>query len=529
MFKPYRLGALLGAVILTSGCAVNATRALADRHSSVALAPQDGVLTHAFVAPADSGGRSGYHMISVGLDGLAARLELIGTAQHCLDVQYYIFRNDESGSLIAQALLKAADRGVRIRILMDDGEDVDGDERLFSLAAHPQVEMRVYNPFDYRGHVRLFRALDFTLHKSRLDHRMHDKLLVADSAVAVIGGRNLGDQYFQIDSASQFGDDDVVVAGPMVAKLSQVFDEFWNNPFSTPAQAFEPKALIAGPALEAYRHELANRHRQDIFESELVKRLASGEPLASLTSGKTPLSWAEAKLVYDSPDKMSVYAGDSQGSLIYEPIDERTASATSDLMMITPYLVPSPKEMQLIKAARRRGVSVRILTNSLVAAPAVTPHAGYTHYRRALLEEGVEMHEIRALVAGTKGIGQSRRMSKHGNYALHAKLYVFDSKSLFVGSMNFDQRSRRLNTEIGLIIESPELAREAARRFNSLTELQNSYWVSLSTPVRGAPSHLIWKTAQGADINELTEEPARDFWQRLRLRVASLLPIDDEL
>src|SRR6201996_2849983 len=182
-------------------------------------------------------GHSGFHIISAGVDGFLTRIELINAAEKTLDLQYYIFRGDETGSLIRQALTQAARRGVRIRILVDDADTLPGDERIFALAELPTVEVRVYNPWHYRGHIELFRNIEFLTHHSRLDYRMHNKLLVADDAVALVGGRNIGDQYFQIDPQSQFADDDVFTGGPVIAQIASSFDEFWNSKLAIPAEA----------------------------------------------------------------------------------------------------------------------------------------------------------------------------------------------------------------------------------------------------------------------------------------------------
>jgi cardiolipin synthase C len=463
-------------------------------------------------------------MLSAGLDGLAARLELIDHAEKTLDLQYYIFRADESGTLVMLALLRAADRGVRIRVLVDDGESVAGDERLFALAAHPLVQIRVFNPFDYRGHAAIPRAVDFTLHKGRLDHRMHNKLLVVDNALALIGGRNIGNQYFQIDPNSQFGDDDVLAYGPIVPKLSGVYDLFWNSMEAVPIQAIDPQHSSA-TALAALRATASDPHQLGQFQAELDRRLASGAPLAGLLSQATPLDWTTAELVYDSPDKAAQGNDGESAKQLYPAIAARAAQLTRELLMITPYFVPSDAEMSTITQARQRHVRVAFLTNSLESAPDVVAHAGYTRHRAALLAAGVEAYEIRALPEGaTRGTGQPKRLSNYGNYGLHAKLYIFDRRSLFVGSMNFDQRSKHINTEIGLIVDSPSMARAAADRFGALASLKNAYTVTA-----GPDASLHWRTERDGKVVESAQEPARSAWQRFESRFLIIIPLDTEL
>jgi cardiolipin synthase C len=475
----------------------------------------------------DHGSDSGFRLISTGIDGLTARLEMIDASQRTLDVQSYIFRADNSGNLVVQALLRAADRGVRIRILVDDGETVRGDERILALAAHDGFEVRIYNPLRYRGHKRILRDAEFLFNKSRLDYRMHNKLMVADNAVAIIGGRNIGDQYFQIDPQSQFGDDDLVVAGSIVQRLSGVFDEFWNGPLAIPAQAFD-KRETSERALSDYQ-KILDGYRQRLTAKQLDKAQAKPkQPFTDIVSGNAPLHWAPVELVYDSPDKKDTDKGTAPGQLIYKALVKQANAVSTELLIVTPYFIPSPDELAALAGERERHARVRVLTNSLEAAPSAEAHSGYMHYRTPLLEEGVELYELRALLGDVRGSGEGKAIANRGNYALHAKLFVFDRRMAFVGSMNFDQRSKHLNTEIGLLIASPELASEIAARFDALTQLDNSYSVTLSEGAKGT-QHLIWSTREAGQVVHYDTEPAKDAWQRTKVKLLTVLPLDKEL
>ena len=472
-------------------------------------------------AAADHASQSGFHIFPVGVDGFLTRIELIDAAARTLDLQYYIFRGDETGATIRAALKRAAARGVRIRILVDDADTVPGDEQLFDLASVPNVEVRVYNPWAYRGHVSLFRNLEYLTHHSRLDYRMHNKLLIADQTVALAGGRNIGDQYFQVDPDSQFADDDVFTIGAAVGPMQKCFDEFWNNDLAIPSQALhEPDTTSTKsprPHLSASKAAAAGFHLQD--------KLAAGEPLAGLLSGATALVWANSQVVYDSPNKKDVKDGHRAGRLMYGPVAEAAANAQREMLLITPYLVPARSEMKLLQGQLARGARVAILTNSLESAPELSAHAGYAHFRPGLLSEGVELYEVRSHLESTRGSGQSKRVSAAGNFALHAKLMVFDREHLYIGSMNFDQRSHALNTELGLIIDSPELARQTVDRFDAMTRPESAYSVRFADPGK----HLLWHyREQGRDVGQATE-PARSPWQRFKVRLISLLPIDSEL
>ncbi len=454
---------------------------------------------------------------------------MINAAERTLDLQYFIFRQDETGQLLTDAILRAADRGVRVRVLVDDGDTLEGDEQIAALASHPQIAIRIFNPFAYRGHSELFRSVEFAFNASRLDYRMHNKLLVADNAIALVGGRNIGDQYFQVDPDSQFGDDDVFTAGPVVKQLSNVFDEFWSS-----ASAIPVEGLAGGghtdAGLDAYRKALDEHRRQLKMDgTDYASRVASGEPLAGLMDGRLPLVWAHVQLVYDSPEKKRVENGEMIGKLMHRTVAKAAAAVQSELLMVTPYFIPGDAGMRMFMDLRRRGVRVRVLTNSLDSTPELVAQAGYMRYRKPLLEQGVELYEVRALLGNARGSGETLAATRSGNYALHAKLFVFDRQRLYIGSMNFDQRSRNLNTEIGLIIDSQELAQQTATRFESIVAPANSYGLSLRADAAGGSSHLLWRTQENLKIIEYDVEPARSDWQRAKVNFLSLLPLDNEL
>ncbi len=474
-------------------------------------------------------GTSAFRMVTVGVDGFLARVQMINAAERTLDLQYFIFRADETGKLLAEAVLRAADRGVRVRLLLDDGEAKPGDEQTAALDAHPQIEIRAYNPFSYRGPSVFMRALEFAFNSSRLDYRMHNKLMVVDNAIAIVGGRNVGDQYFQINPESQYADDDVFAAGPVVKQLSGTFDEFWNCDLSIPMRALT-KEMTSDAALASYRQILTD-HRQQVKSdgTDYASRVASGQPLADTLSGKLPLVWASSQLVFDSPDKKRVEKGEMVGRLMHKPVAAAVAAVKTELLMITPYLIPGDEGMKLFTDIRKRDAKVSILTSSLEATTVILAQAAYMRYREPLLERGVEIYEIRSLLGNSRGSGQPVNISRFGNYSLHAKLFVLDRERLFVGSMNFDQRSMHLNTEIGLIIDSPELARQAVARFEAMSSPPNAYQVLLAPRDGGNTPPLVWRTQENGKLVEYDREPARSNGQRVMVRLLSLLAVDDEL
>ena len=476
-------------------------------------------------------GQSGFRILSVGVDGFLARAQMIDAAEQTLDLQYYIFRGDETGRLIADALLRAANRGVRVRVLVDDGDTLKGDEQLVALDVNPKIEIRIFNPFAYRGHSKTLRTLEFLFNWSRLDYRMHNKLFVADNSIALVGGRNIGNQYFQVDPDSQFADDDVFVAGPVAVQLSATFDQFWNSALAIPAQALgHARRSPAGVA--SRRARVRPRQQMQTLQTEgidYVQRIAAGEPYMGLISGRLPLVWANARVIADSPEKKKVMQGERAGRLMARPVADATRAVQTELLVITPYFVPADQELQLLTDLRKRDIHVRILTNSLESAPELLAHSGYMHYRKGLLRDGVEVHEVRALLGTTSGSGQTAAVSRHGNYSLHAKLFVFDRQELFVGSMNFDQRSLQLNTEVGLMIDNPELAQQTAVRFEAMAQRENSYALALRATQPGKRPRLVWQTLENGQHVQYTRAPARSAWQRFKVRILSWLPLGGEL
>jgi len=480
-------------------------------------------------ASGQNSGQSGFRIFNAGVDGFLMRLEMINAAERTLDLQYYIFRGDESGRLISDALSRAADRGVRVRVLVDDGETVAGDEQLLALSGHAAIEIRIFNPWAYRGHSKVLRGVEFLLRHSRLDYRMHNKMLVADGAVALVGGRNIGDQYFQIDPESQFADDDVFVGGPITQEMSSRFDEFWNSMLAIPAAALARRDSRNPPSSSSGQPGNPRAGKAIVAGFNYSEKLATGEPLAGIMSGQLPLVWANSRFVCDSVDKKSVVAGKKVGDLMYEPVAQMAAQVQSELLVVTPYFVPAKGELHLLESRLQQGVRIGVLTNSLESNPDVAAHAGYMHYRVALLQDGVELHEVRSLLGDSRGSGESRQMSRFGHFALHAKLYILDRKELFIGSMNFDVRSRRLNTEMGLIIDNAELAQQEAVRFEAMARPENSYTVGLRPGRERSSPRLVWRTYEGGKSVEYDSEPARSTWQKAKAEFLSLLPLDSEL
>jgi putative cardiolipin synthase len=490
-----------------------------------------GLGAHFAAAARDHPGAAGLALLNAGLDGLRVRLQLIDAAERALDLEYYIFRGDDSGRLLIAALARAADRGVRVRILVDDGDTVAGDEQLFGLVGRANVELRVFNPFRYRGHSLVLRAVEFVFDSGRLDYRMHNKLLVVDGALALLGGRNVGNEYFQVSPAAQLADDDIVVVGAAVPTLAATFDEFWNHRLAVPARALgyaaRPTPAAPGVAPAAAAPTLAEPAPGG--GPDFVSTLAGEEPLAGLLAGRRPLVWAVATVLHDRPDRKATGDGRRHGRLLAEVLIAAATDATRELIVITPYFIPAPDERRAVDALRARQVAVRVVTNSLESTTDLLAQAAYSRARPALLAEGVELHELRARPTLAPGTGQPARLSRFGNLGLHAKFIVIDRRLLFVGSLNFDGRSRFINTEIGLLIASPALAAEGAARFAALATPADTWTVTLVPGAPAAPTQLAWTGLVDGRARTTTREPARHAWRRAGLHLLMLVPFESEL
>ncbi|HET6801575.1 MAG TPA: phospholipase D family protein [Casimicrobiaceae bacterium] len=522
------LAALLALVaLLLSACATLPPGANQPKAESTALErPEDTALGRKVEPRAKAHpGLSAFRLFASGSDALSLRVQMADSAQRTLDVQYFIFKDDDSGRLLMSALLRAASRGVRVRMLIDDTEARGQDDRVAVLAAHANIDVRLYNPFFYRGSVAMLRYTEFALTASRLNYRMHNKLFIADNEIAVVGGRNIGDEYFDSGDEPQFGDYDVFTMGPITRQLSKSFDEYWNSTLAVPVRALLG-TVPSQPKLRQMEDQLA-AHLDGMRDSPQVKAIRTGDPLASLLNSETAVAWAKAEVVADSPDKANVEGGNAIGALIRRRLLETTAEARNELLIVSPYLVPGEKGMALLTSLRARGVNIRILTNSLLSTDVLAVHAGYRRYRVPLLELGVDLYEVKPLPGKPNPRGGVLKTPSSGQFSLHAKAFVFDRRKIFIGSANFDARSLNLNTEIGLIIESPELARQVVARFDAIASPANSFVLALDE--RNGSRDVIWQSLKDGKPITYKEEPGDDRWREFIVDLYATLPIEDQL
>ena len=477
-------------------------------------------------------GVSGFRLFPRGVDGLLLRAQLIREAERSLDIQYYIFVEDYTGKLLLAELLRAADRGVRIRLLIDDLNSYGRPETRATLAAitkHEKIEVRLFNPFAYRGDVLLLHRFDLVLNAPRINHRMHNKLMVADGAVAVVGGRNVADEYFGTGAMTvRFADFDVAAFGPVVPELAKSFDAYWNCALSIPQEAVAP---MAAQESEAEAHAVLRENLGDADLQDLVRRLDKGDPLTGMLEGRLPLSWANAVVVADPPEKAMPGSSAAFVSPTARVLNGRMNDVGHELVIISPYFIPGPTGLAVLEDLRKRGAGVRVLTNSLASTDVPVVHSAYRRYRPPLLDAGVEIFEVRPVPGQPRSERESFGSGSGGSgapFALHAKAYVFDRERVFLGSANLDPRSLELNTEVGLLIESPELAAQVIAKFDQFAASSNSYRVVRESNDALGPA-LRWRASVDGKSVEWTYEPDTTQWQRMKVELLSFLPIEGQL
>jgi putative cardiolipin synthase len=459
---------------------------------------------------AQHSGQSGFALMKLGRAAFTSRIAMTELAERTLDLQYYIWEGDKTGRILAERLVRAADRGVRVRVLIDDNGLGGSDAGVASLDAHPNIEIRIFNPFATRG----FHAWDFITDFKRVNHRMHNKIMVMDNAVAIVGGRNIGDHYFGVNTNANYRDLDIVAGGPIVREISNVFDYFWNGDWAVPIKALVDETY-SEPELKAEVQRIRNTIAADEYPYPLDDDLqALRERLREIRDN---LIWAEGGIVYDDPAAV-------EEATMNEAMHRKFDTLEKELLIESAYFVPGDRGVAAAAKLEEKGVRVRILTNSLASNDVVAAHAGYAKYRKELIENGVEMHELRPDIVKDRktsiisGLGESKA-------ALHTKALVFDSEAVFIGSFNLDPRSANINTEAGLYVESKELAARLTEYMDEGTAPENSYRVILD-----GDDDLYWvaRNDEGEEIR-FEKEPQSTFWQRFMSGLIGLLPVESQL
>ena len=496
---------ILGAIalgLLVSGCASLPKNV--ERERSIALtATEDTRLGRAVAQPvAANPGQSGIYPLAIARDAFAARVLLARVAERSLDLQYFVWHDDTTGKLPFEEVWRAAERGVRVRMLLDDAYTRGLDKTIAILDAHPNIEIRLFNPFPNRN----FRLGDFATDFARVNRRMHNKSFTADNQVTIVGGRNVGDEYYGADANVGFMDLDALAVGPVVREVSREFDLFWNSESAFPAASVVPLAAHEGATqmLEGWekagREPDALRYVSAVRDTPLVRQLLDGE---------LQLEWTTARVIHDDPSK--VLQPPERTELHMLPhLEEALGRPMRELDLVSPYFVPGADGTASLGALGERGVKVRVLTNSLAATDVSVVHAGYAKYREELVRGGVRLYELKPILQA-----KDRERMGGSDASLYAKTFSVDRSRIFVGSFNFDPRSARLNTEMGLVVESPALA---ARLSDALDRdlARNAYEVRLSG------NDLVW--IDGTERHD--SEPGAGMFRRLWIGFLSILPIE---
>jgi putative cardiolipin synthase len=463
-------------------------------------------------------GLTGAYPLADGTDAFGARVGLVRAAARTLDVQYYILEPDETGFAFLAELLSAADRGVRVRLLLDDIHTAGLQDMLAAAASHPNIEVRLFNPFVHRR----ARWLDALTDLGRISRRMHNKSLTADNAVTIVGGRNIGGEYFGVKPDLDFSDLDLLTVGPVVAQVSAQFDRYWNS-----QQAYPIAALVDArrDGLRALRGELgraAMRHPGGRFDA------GQGREAQAIVQGQLPpFFWGAGTVIADPPEKVVQPLQDSERH-VASGLLELLGQARAELILVSPYFVPGERGVRWLQGLVRRGVRVEVITNSFAATDVTAVHAGYARYREVLLRSGIVLYEMKPS-AQTVLARQSRRGSQTGpsRSSLHAKAYMRDRHTVVVGSFNLDHRSAHLNTEMGVVVGNEALCASLYDDFVRKI-LDVAYRVELAGDASGG-RRLAWVTREGAREVRYDKEPGVGAFDKAYLELLERLPIEDQL
>ena len=455
---------------------------------------------------------SGFFKLFRNDDAMRWRLLLADMAEETLDMQYFIWKGDASGDLLLDRVIKAADRGVRVRILVDDIYVIGADRTVAALSQHPQIEVRLFNPMKGRSSSLLLFVLEFLGNIEQLNHRMHNKLIVADNRFAIVGGRNIGKEYFGLNPKHNFTDFDVVAFGPVAKKVSASFDIYWNNQWAYPGEAllqnYKNQELLP-QLLEELQEHLSKKERL-LVEFQQNKQDWNNLLLKLEQYKKSGTS----KVIYDEP----LIGEEIPPVQLVETLGELAVNAQNELLISTPYFIPHEDFYNDVPNMIAKGVHVVVLTNSLGSTNHPIVHSGYKKHRKNLIKMGVELFEMRHDASAREKFDTPPVQSEA--FGLHAKYMIIDRKFTFVGSLNLDPRSIYINTEMGLIIDSEKLAEAVTQEFKEELKPENSWQVLLDEKDR-----LYWKA--GDEI--IRRDPARFFWQRFQSWFFGLFDLDDQL
>ncbi len=512
-----RLAPVLALALLFSACA-SLPDDLQQEHSQTWQQPEETFLGRAIAeaAPEDPT-LSGVELLAEPEPAFTTRFAIANLAERSLDLQYYLWKGDNTGLALVHQVLKAADRGVQVRVLMDDIYHTGRDRAYRILDEHPNVQVRLFNPIGNRG---VGRWGNYLGRKSELNHRMHNKIFLVDNAAAILGGRNIGDDYFGIDPKLIFHDLDVLAVGPAAREAGEAFDLYWNSDRSYPMAVVDPEPLPPD-ALESWRRELDANIGGFIAKLPYAVPLEGQPLLDALQELEDDLTWAPAGIIVDPLDR---FEGSGERS-VFEELGERLNEvATDEVVIQTAYLIPTQEGIDAVARNVDRGIRYRVMTNSLLSNNHISVHGHYQKYRKALLEAGVELYELRADTELVEYYRSTDQKLADSNAGLHTKAFVVDGRYSMIGSYNLDPRSRIWNSEIGLLVDSEPFAEKVLAVMNRQFEPENSYRVDLDE--RGK---LRWTLDLPEGEQTWTKDPEAPWYKRWSARFIGWLPIEQEL
>lgn len=458
---------------------------------------------------------SGLMLVSSNTQAFALRALTARQAGRSLDLQYYYWRDDLTGRLLGREVLAAADRGVRVRLLIDDINTRTGDRTYAILDSHPHIEVRLFNPSRSRTSP-LKRGIELVLRAFSVNRRMHNKAWIADGRLAVVGGRNIGDAYFDAHQSANFRDMDLCMVGPAVAETEAIFDRFWNSDTVLPISAFH----LTRPARRARQLDRLRAKLEKVAKGEAAKpyleRLHREADVAAVLNGQAAFHWtSEARVISDPPEKI---LDKHEGDWISRAILPALETAQKSIAIISPYFIPGARGVAMLENLVKRGVNCAVLTNSLAATDVVAVHGAYSGYRKPVLRAGVRLFELQPEF-------RQHRMSLFGSSgaSLHTKAFTVDGAGGFVGSFNFDPRSISLNTEMGVLFRDEALAREIDTIFAEETAPDSAYALKLDG------SRLLWQDESETGPRTRSQEPGAHLWRRMMSGFIGLLPVESQL
>ena len=468
--------------------------------------------------------RSAFYSLRHPSDALAARLYLIDHAKSSLNVQYYIYKDDSIGNLISIHLVKAAERGVRVRILLDDINTAGKDEKLSNLATHPNIELRLFNPNIFRDSLRNL-ALLFNINS--LGKRMHNKTLIADGSAAIIGGRNIGDDYFIIDTETLFLDYDALIIGKAVPEIARSFDIYWNSEESVPASEILIKnhKKASYEEVRAYLVSELKKFERSPLHQTIIRSTFNQKRLQN----KLMLTVADSTaFYYDPPSKVSRDENENKHNISHQ-ISSDMSRVKKQAIIISPYFIPSDKLMQEFKSLRDRDVEVTVVTNSLSSTDVFAVYGGYKDYMEPLLKMGVKIYELKGNSLKKLAKKKKKKIQNPPKISLHTKMIILDDDELNIGSANIDPRSNKLNTELVMFIDSKKLVQEQLNDVDKLLSLHYFYQLSWGKhPYDGDDTISdgpIWKTLENGEMKTYYHPPKASWFKMFGADVISLLPV----